>query len=380
MTNQNLKNLVTTYDSVVVWGHSAIGDYLYDFLTREIRDKKTILVDNDSSKQQEYKGQMVISLERALQQYAGAVFIITSFTNKNVMKKILIEQGVSETRVIYGVTEESLEYEREQLKEQKFKRLNELQFEVDLAMHCNLDCNCCSQFAPLAEPEFASLNQMKKDFERLGNLFNGRAKRIYLIGGEPLLNEDICACMEIARKSFPSTEISIFSNGLLLKKMHDQFWEICRKNNISIIVTRYPINFDYDKIQKYVLSKNIVFQFAGTSQDYKYMSNIGIDVEGKQNPEDSFIHCYEANNCIKLRNGRLYTCTRPATIYKFNQFFGEKLEVSDYDYINIYDTDNAEEILEFLSHPIPFCRYCNQAEHRIAREWGHSTKKIDEWT
>jgi hypothetical protein len=221
---------------------------------------------------------------------------------------------------------------------------------------------------------------MERDFGRLGSLFDGEAERIYLIGGEPLLHPDISDCMQIARRYFPKGVISIFTNGLLLKKMDGQFWETCRENNIGIIVTRYPINMDYEALESLVRNHGVEFELFGNSKDFKYMSNIGLDIEGKQNVEESFNHCAEANNCIKLRDGKLFTCTRPAAIYKFNRYFGTNLEVSPMDYIDIYKASSGEEILDFLSNPIPFCRYCNTINHRVAREWAHSDKSIEEWS
>lgn len=109
------------------------------------------------------------------------------------------------------------------------------------------------------------------------------------------------------------------------------------------------------------------------------MTNLGLDIEGKQDIFKSFIHCGEANNCIKLKDGRLFTCTRPAAVYKFNQFFGKNLEVVDEDFIDIYKAESKDEILRKLSSPIPFCRYCNVLGERRAMEWGRTSKNIEEW-
>lgn len=380
MKDIELVNSVIEYKEIVIWGRNLIGEYLFSLLKDKYPQKTIVLCDNDSSKQGEYLESKVLSLQEAVELVPNAIFLIVSYTNYELMKLELVGRGITEKQILLARTDESIDAEKKSLRGRKFKRLDKIQFEVDIAIHCNLDCNCCSQFAPLAVPEYVDLVQFQRDFERLSELFNGFAERIYLIGGEPLLYENINECISISRRCFPDAEIDIFTNGLLLKGKNDSFWNTCVDNNISIIVTRYPINVEYESIRRLVLGKGINFKFAGTSKDFKYMSNIGIDIEGKQDPEDSFIHCYEANNCIKLRNGRLYTCTRPAAIYKFNNFFNMQLEVTDNDSIDIYKARSAEEVLEFLSKPIPFCRYCNQTQHRVAREWAHSTKQIDEWT
>ena len=124
----------------------------------------------------------------------------------------------------------------------------ELFFEVHLAEHCNLNCAGCNHFSPLAEPEFTDPATLDKDFARLASLFGEKMSHINLLGGEPLLHPSLNECMQIARRHFPKTRITLVTNGLLLTRQKDEFWQTCRENQITIQVTRYPIKLDFDQM------------------------------------------------------------------------------------------------------------------------------------
>lgn len=374
--NTELLDCIKNYDEVVIFGAANIGLYLYQHIKANGNNRIVVLCDNSHRKQIDIE---VLPVEQAAQFYKKAVFLLTSPIHENTMRNQLLLLDIPAQQIVYAVTDEALQYDIMQKSNVKLKPLKELQFEVDIASHCNLNCKCCSQFSCIAEEEFIDVRDMEKDFKRLGELFEGKAKRIYLIGGEPLLHPNIVKCMEIARTYFPTGKISVFTNGILLMRCDEGFWESCIRNHISIIITKYPIKLDYESMIKKANAGGVEFEFFGNSEDYKYMTNLGLDPEGKQEVKDSFIRCTESNNCIKLRKGKLYTCTRPAAIYKFNQFFGLNLKVEEEDSIDIYKASSSTEILEKLAHPIPFCRYCNMSGIRKAMEWGPTERKIEEW-
>lgn len=377
MKNDELLKVINNYKEIIIFGAADIGLYLYDFIITNTNGRIVKLCDNSRKKWNEKNN--IISVEQATAQYKRGIFLLTSSIYENTMKDQLLGLGILKDQIILAMTDEAIKYDTTQKKGKKARPLKKLQFEVDIVEHCNLNCKCCSQFSCIADEEFINLYRMSEDFARLGDLFAGQAERIYLIGGEPLLHPDIQQCMKIARTYFPIGKISVFTNGLLLMKCDETFWECCRNNRISIIVTKYPIALDYVSMIRKADLEKVELQFFGNSEDYKYMYNLGLDIDGKQDITNSFFNCVEANNCIKLRNGKLYTCTRPAAIYKFNKFFRMNLEVKKDDYIDIYDDINATEILDKLTHPIPFCRYCNLSGTRKAMKWGRTERKMEEW-
>lgn len=365
--------------NIVIMGHTEAGDYLYGLLSEHCPDSRVSICDTSSAKQGVWKDTEVLSTAEAVRRFQDAVYILAGLTHGEAMREQLLSMGIAAEHIISGITEESLAYRDAVRIQKKYVPRTEIIFEVDLAGHCNLNCRCCSQFSPISTEEFLDIGQMERDFARMGELFDGTAGRIFLIGGEPLLHPQVETCMSTARKYFPRGEISLFTNGLLLLSQGDSFWKLCREAEIGITITKYPIRLDYESIEEKRRRENVRLTYFGDSADFKYMTNLGLDLSGSQDVRYSFEHCDEANQCIKLKDGKLFTCTRPAAIHRFNAYFGKELQVSEEDYIDIRKAGSAREILEFLAQPIPFCRYCNFSGVKHAMEWGASEKKIEEW-
>ena len=142
------------------------------------------------------------------------------------------------------------------------EKRSKLRFEVHLVEHCNLNCKGCSDFAPLAEPEFLDVEEFRRDVTRLAELFGHECDRVYLMGGEPLLHPDLLEFMRITRQVLPEGDIYVFSNGILLPKMPDDFWKACHDNNIRIWVSAYPIKIDADTIKAKAAKFGVNFEWA----------------------------------------------------------------------------------------------------------------------
>lgn len=248
-------------------------------------------------------------------------------------------------------------------------------FDVNIVEHCNLNCAHCGSFAPLAEEEYLDIDQYRKDMERLSYLTDGEMHHIQILGGEPLLNPNICEYLRIARKNFPIGIIRIVTNGLLVNKMDEEFWNVCRENHIDIAATEYPIKLDYAELRKYVESKGVTYTEYGLAVPWL---KLGLTEKGDRNENHSFLKCQNANNCCTVRNGKVYACARIDKIRHLNKYFDKKFMVSKKDYLDIYEVNSLEEIMEFLAKPSPFCKYCNPFNTKEVL-WKQSCKEECEW-
>ena len=258
-------------------------------------------------------------------------------------------------------------------------KANIYNIEIHLVEHCNLNCQCCSQFSQLAEPEFANIEVFERDIKRLSELSNGEVNIIHLHGGEPLLNPNLERFFELTRKYFDKTEIRLITNGILLLKQSDSFWQSIKDNNIILEPTKYPIKIDWDKIKEICEDMNIKLEFINDETVIKTSYKLPLNLQGNENPEWNFRNCWLANNCVMLQNGRLYTCSYIPNIRHFNKFFNKNIPVSVNDYIDIYEARNYQEILQFLAKPIPFCKYCDIKNRKYGITWKTSTKGIEEY-
>lgn len=254
-----------------------------------------------------------------------------------------------------------------------------LSFEVPLADHCNLNCVGCSHFSPLSPPNFMDLDTFTCDFKRMSELLEAHTHQIRLMGGEPLLNHDINKYLVVARQYFPHADILVVTNGLLLPKMEEPFWETCRENQIVIAPTKYPVNFDYDAAEKLVEAHGVKYRYFSDRDAVGVFEKYALDPQGLQDYEQNYRMCSIPNPCPHLRNGRLYLCPIPPTVRYLNESFGTHFEESPQDFIDIHQAKSAEEILEFLAKPIPFCRYCRKD---VTEEvpWRQSQHELSEWT
>lgn len=258
------------------------------------------------------------------------------------------------------------------------------QIEIALAQHCNLNCAFCNHFSQLAKANILDLDSFKRDIVRLGELTAGQIGRIFLLGGEPLLNPHIKEMCAIARENFPKSHIWIITNGILLPKQSDEFWEVLRKNKIELHPTKYPVKLNWDEIKQKAERFGIPLIFYNEGEEIKMMAKEHIDISGAHDPIDCFLNCCKANNCVELKNGRIYPCTYAGNIEHFNAYFKDSLEfpleTCELDSIDIFKAKNYREILDFCSKPIPFCRYCAVEKWgKIAIPHTKSSKKIDEY-
>ncbi|MDR0683076.1 MAG: radical SAM protein [Dysgonamonadaceae bacterium] len=262
----------------------------------------------------------------------------------------------------------------------RLKKRKTLSLAIHLVDHCNLNCKGCDNFSCIADEKYHSVRSLENDFRRIFELAGGKIDGINLLGGEPLLHPELIKIINIAGKYFSRTNLGLVTNGVLLLKQEDIFWETCKNNNVKVIITKYPINLPFVKIEETAKKHGTLLQYFGdTGTMLKQMYKWPLNLQGTEDKQKSFELCFKSNTCMALDDGKIYTCATIPYIKYFNKYFETNLEVSEKDYIDIYSVKNIEEIFEFLRKPMPFCRYCNikGVVHDI--KWETSKKEISEW-
>lgn len=247
-------------------------------------------------------------------------------------------------------------------------------FEISLADHCNLACQMCDHYSQLSEKWFVDMEQYEKDMIQMGRLFNHEIAAISLLGGEPTLHPEIGKCVEIARREFPNGEIIILTNGIKLLELENSpngnLWEVCRRCNVHITVTVYPINIDYEAIVKKAEQYGVSLAMSSdihaktNTKIVKISDKHTMDLSGEV---EKFycVNCLYFNKFNVLKDGRLYMCPVEAHSNILNKAFDKNLEIKEGDYLDIYQLKSWEEIAEFSCSYIPFCSYCD------LKRWGH---------
>ncbi len=252
---------------------------------------------------------------------------------------------------------------------------------VNILDHCNLKCKGCDHFACIADPYFVSFDTIRRDIQRMSQLFEGDyITKIAVMGGEPLLHPELNDILIEVRKCFPHAVIRLTTNALLLLKQDDDFWKVCRDNRITIVNTKYPINLDYEKIREKARDEEVQFHYFERTGDHllKQSTKKYINLKGDSNPVKSFAECNVANYGNFLMEGKLYGCPFSCQSYRiFNKKFDKNLRMTYEDYLDIYKVSNKREILEFAAKPKYYCRYCNGISEPF--EWSTTNGDISEW-
>lgn len=252
---------------------------------------------------------------------------------------------------------------------------------LNILDHCNLRCKGCDHFACIAEPYFVSFETLQKDLKRMAEILQGdNLMQIGVMGGEPLLHPDLLKILKMVRECFPYTIIRLSTNGLLLMQQKEEFWETCRKYDVTIVNTKYPIQLDFEKMKEKAKKENVRFEFFRGSGDDNVKTSFKkvITLEGTNNPVKSFAKCHISNFGNFLMEGKLYGCPFSCQSYRiFNKKFGTNLRMSEKDYLDIYKVQDMKEIFDFAAKPRPYCRYCSNLERGF--EWERSKQDISEW-
>lgn len=266
-----------------------------------------------------------------------------------------------------------------------------LKLAFDIVEKCNLNCAGCLVYAPLAgENSYVmSVETFEQDIARIHALFcEEEIEVIRLSGGEPLLHEKLAEFPKVIRKYFPKAGVRIVTNGMLLLKQPDKFWRMCRENNVILEQTKYPIRLDFEKIRQTAKENGVKHIFMDDTGECEktmqifpvQLSGGGIDgYEESQNVRLNFFHCWEANQCIRVCEGRVYTCSRIPHIKLLNEYFHMEFAVSEDDSLDLFSVNAKEDVYEFLAHAVPFCRYCKVHEISESHAWKVSALKIEEW-
>ena len=261
----------------------------------------------------------------------------------------------------------------------------------DVIEQCNLNCAGCLVYSPCVKNNgyVMDVRQFEDDICRLSELFSeDEITVISLSGGEPLLHHDIQLFPAIIRKYFQNVNIRIVSNGLLLEKMSNDFYRCLRDNKVTVEQTKYPIDLDFIRIKEKLYEENVRYVFfdnTGESEKTMQIFPVAGDDEMSElallnsNERLHFFDCWEANQCIRVQDGKCYTCSRIPHIHLLNEMFGTNYKVMKDDYIDIYKAEKKQDIYEFLASAVPFCRYCQVEKITDGHKWKVSERKREEW-
>ena len=242
--------------------------------------------------------------------------------------------------------------------------------DIHVTDHCNLNCKGCSLLSPLARGWFCNVEQIREDLLELSKKI--AIFRFQLIGGEPLLHPEITKLVCVVKEAYPKSRVIIVTNGSLLPKMGDDFWEFCRNNRVSFTLSVYPpLQIHLNEYLKLAKDNDIYVRSAYHKTWYKLRFSFKI----KGDVKDIHYRLCEQKICHKLLDSKLYLCPL-FSLKHYNRYFNESHPtVKGYD---IYEY-SGKELVKFMKRPDPACRYCTWVMKRETTQWDYSKREKSEW-
>jgi hypothetical protein len=219
----------------------------------------------------------------------------------------------------------------------------------------------------MANKWFANLTSHERDFKRLSEL-SFPFEKVSLLGGEPLLHPQVTEFLKVTR-DFVSAKIQLVTNGLLLAKMENVFWEECRAQDIVIKVSGYP-SLKVEWAQKLASQHGVEIEDVPKEEMRIRHFN-----RTEEDGSDKMKQCNQAY-CNNLLEGRLYPCPSGAYVHFLNTAF--QCDFPQEKGFDIHAEDATKEsILAYLNSPIDLCKYCNL--NKDFAKWCRSERVLDEW-
>lgn len=225
--------------------------------------------------------------------------------------------------------------------------------EFHIADHCNLNCKACEHYSGLVkEPHFPKLEKFTRDFERLHEFIDDLGV-IRILGGEPLLNPEINDYIKLSRRLYPHAIIYVVTNGILLQKMPEEFFQTLRECNAAIWISFYPpLKSKMPEIKTLLEKNGIQFGISPLNKNFTVKQTL----KRHDHPKEIFLQCFQAN-CHNLYEGKIASCFLPFTTKYFNTYYGKNLPEDGA--LDLYDPNlTTEKLKAHLLTPFERCRYC----------------------
>ncbi len=232
--------------------------------------------------------------------------------------------------------------------------------DLNVAESCNFTCTSCSHAAPVNARYMMLPEELGRDLAAIKPFMH--FNRLQMVGGEPTLHPNLPEMMRVARASGVGDEISVITNGSLLRRMPNDFWRELNTLQLSI----YPrLDPDIPEFAKYKCEEfKRAFHFTVFTDFYQ-------QIRKEPNDGQHFHSCHWRNDCWTLHRGYFYFC--PQSLFFPKSILGHE----SIDGLPVGDL-TEEKLDAFLTRkePLETCKICMANEMRLA-SWKES--KRSDW-
>ncbi len=229
--------------------------------------------------------------------------------------------------------------------------------EIPLTEHCNLKCKGCTHHSPFLKPRFYEFEQYKADINAIKDILH--ITRLIFLGGEPLLNKQISDYISYAKQSKIADIYSVVTNGLLLAKMNDAFFELIDEIKVSL----YPdVGIKEEFLEIFLKEKSEALKYVYRINYYSHFENTETNLLSNDIAQNNFNKCERHKNGHFLYNGYYYKCFRPISTKQFLEYRNTSTP-SDFkvnDGVSLAESNLFLKIQEYINckEKLLSCHYC----------------------
>lgn len=235
---------------------------------------------------------------------------------------------------------------------------NGINIELIVSSHCNLNCQGCDHFAPIAKEYFLNIDILKQELDILKNT-NLPIKNFYLIGGEPLLNPNIEEICILIKDIFEKSQIILFTNGLILSELTENKLQVFNKTKTDFSITKYPIGNYLDNGLKKLEDNGIKYSIQSTREAFAMPI---INPEGTESKMQFYTCTKTQPPVLTLKDFKLYFCPFGCCSSEITNLYPQiKIpKIKDIDYLDIREYLDFHKLYNFCMTPKEICRYCGE--------------------
>lgn len=189
-----------------------------------------------------------------------------------------------------------------------------------------------------------------------------RFHKVQLVGGEPTLHKEIVQMIRVAKESGIAREVSVITNGKLLPRMPEEFWQAIDILQVSV----YPI-----------LDRSVLAYARGKCAEYgkpyydREFTEFHKQFRTEPNDGAHFATCHWREDCYTVHDGHFALC--PQSLFFPKNFMGLD------QFVDCLPLDGLteEKFTAFLNRkePLNACRIC-MANEMKSKPWAEANRSV----
>lgn len=349
---------------IYIYGAGNRGKELLELINTEYGNELNIVGFVDKAKQGYLDKYKIFSKDECIQD----IPVVISIADFEIALKVAIElKEVGFRKVYWYNIRNKRTYFKDFFREQcvaceEWNPATLFHVEMHAMDACNLNCRGCTHYAPVFNNEKPNTQSRLSDIELLGEKVRSIVN-FYILGGEPLLNDEIIKYISMVRKVYKNAAITIVTNGLLIPKCSPEILSYLSENYVYISISEYePTHRIINQIVSVLENYNIIY----TIRQYDSKQKFNIPLSIKKTSESYCI----SNGCINIWNGKIARCPTLMYIPILNDKFN--LDFPEDGIIELKSIKSDIQIKNELQKKVALCDFCSKNEI----EWSICGKQV----